>query len=190
MKITLWTYQNKEAVEVLKKNGVLRLTENDRSLTHIGEPREFKSPFISPYNFIIHEMKEHLPPPKDSSAHYPIWAWYKSSGRYRPSKNWDKIHKGNIRLKLEIDSSRLLFSDFDRFCYLISGLYFKFTQEDIDNYGKNIFQPDEFFYPNWRYIFDLHRKEKDDYSCSYRNETIQVTFWELFLEDVVEMVQV
>ena len=145
MKITLWTYQKKEAVEVLKKNGVLRLSEEDRALTYIGKPREFVSPFISPYNFMIHEMKEQLPPPKDSSAHYPIWAWYKLSGRYHPSKKWDKIHEGKIRLKLEIDSNRLLLSDFDRFCALISGLYLELTPEDKEIYGK--------------------RRDKSEYAC-------------------------
>ena len=192
MKMTIYTYQTVEAVEILKKNGVLRLKEEDRKLTYAGDAdKALNNPFDSPYRFIIYKMKELLPPPVDKDCFYPIWAWVKCSGRYTPSKKWDEIHQGKIRLKLEIDSSRLLLSDFDLFCYLISGgLYFKKSQADIDYYGKDIFQPDEFFYPNWEYIFDLHRKEKDDYGCSYHNETIQATFWELFLEDVVEMVQV
>lgn len=193
MILTLYTYQTKEAVEVLQKNGVLRLHKEDRKFTYAGQSvDEMNNHFEMPYNFMRFEMKNRLPSPKDKDCFYPIWAWYKLSGRYRPSKKWDEIHKGKIRLTLKIDSSRLLLSDFDMFCFLISGgnLYFNLSKEDEVKYEDKIFEPEEFYYPNWEYIFNLHRKIDNDYGFSYRSETIQATFWELFLEDVVEMKQV
>ncbi len=192
MLITLYTYQTKEAVEVLRKNGVLKLHEEDRGLTYVGTAYDqIDNHFKMPYDFIRYEMMNRLPAPKDDKCYYPIWAWYKLSGRYRPSKKWDKVHEGKIRLTIKIDSSRLLLSDFDMFCYLIvGGLYFNLSKEDEIKYKDKIFEPDEFYYPNWEYIFDIHRKVDNDYGCSYRNETIQATFWELYLEDVVEMKEV
>ena len=191
MKVTLYTYQSKEAVEILKKNGVLRLKEEDKKFTHAGHVDGVGTNYFeTPYKFMIHKMKEVLPSPHEP-CFYPIWAWYKLGGRYKPSKHWDKIHHGNIRLKIEIDSSRFLLSDFDMFCYIIGGgLYFKITEEDVNKYENHIFDPDEFFYPNWEYIFDINNKENNDYNFSYRRRTIQATFWELYLEDVVEFKEV
>ena len=191
MKVTLYTYQSKEAVEILKKNGVLRLKDEDRKYTYASHIDGIGTNYFeSAYNFMIHTMKERLPSPC-KPAFYPIWAWYKVNGRYHPSKHWDDVHKGKIRLKIEIDDSRFILSDFDMFCYLIGGgLYFNLNQEDEKKYDGRIFEPDEFYYPNWEYIFDINNKEDNDYIVNPKAKTIQATFWELYLEDVIEYKEV
>lgn len=186
MKLVLYTYQHPDAVTKLRCEGALRLKESDRHLTYVGQEDGYQeNHFESPYRFMAYEMSKRLPSPLVPCA-YPIWAWYKSNGRYRPSKKLDALHHGKVRLRLEIDEKRVLLSDFDRFAYLTcGGLYFELKPGD-ERYGDNIFLPDEQFYPNWECVFDIHRKNDDDYGWSWRRETIQATFWELFLEDVTE----
>ena len=187
----LYTYQTIEAVKRLHEEGVLRLSEAERRFTYLGQyDGQNHNPFDAPYRFMMLRMRQRLPEP-EGDAVYPIWAWYKSNGRYKPSKALDKIHEGKIRLKLEVDPKRVLLSDFDRFAYLtVGGLYFVLSPEDEETYGKNIFAPEPTFYPNWDHIFEIHRPKDDDYGSSYRSETIQGTLFELFREDVVEEVTV
>lgn len=184
MKLTLYTYQTKEAYEKLQKEGVLRLLITDRDLTHLHQYDHYEYNYFDfPYRFMIQRMKERLPAPKYSDTYYPIWAWRKANGRYKPSKGLDRIHKGLIRLKLEIDESRLLLSDFDMFAAIISGTRQMYDDQHEDDYPGW----DEVFHPTLDRIFILHRKEDDYYGPSYRKETIQATFWELFIEDVVDV---
>ena len=186
MKIVLYTYQSKEAVEVLKKTGVLKLTKADRKLTQLARYDNSDYNFFEfPYKYMIHEMENRLPKPIDSATYYPIWAWYKVNGRYNPSKLLDKIHEGMYRLKVEIDNSRVLLSDFDLFASIISGTrYFDLKKDKEVISGKDY---DAEFDEGLKKIFELHRKKDDYYGPSYRKETIQATFWELFIEDVVEI---
>ena len=185
-KLILYTYQSKEAVKRLQQVGVLKLYKKDRKFTHLtrydGEQYNY---FEYPYKYMIHEMKKRLPPPSDSKVYYPIWAWYKSAGRYKPQKKMDKIHKGLVRLKLEIDESRVLLSDFDAFAAVISGtrILKEEESETID------FDADKKFDPSLQEMFTLHRKEDTYFSFSIRSETIQATFWELYLSDVVEIME-
>ena len=193
MRIVLYTYQTREAYQKLQKDGVLYLRKEDRPFTKVGkDDNKYLNHFERPYDFIIHSMKNKLPLPNNKDAYYPIWGWYKYEGRYKPSKFLDDIHKGLVRLKIEIASSRVLLSDFDYFSYLISGgnLYINLSKDDEKKYEDKIFEEDEFYYPNYEYMFLIHRKKDDDYGFSYHKETIQGTFWELYLEDVKEVVEV
>ena len=189
MKLTLITYQTKQAVDVLKRDGVLRLTEADKELTSLGEFHNTGFPYA--YKFMIWAMQNKLPAPKCPDTYYPIWAWHTIEGEVPPTPHLDEIHKGKIRLKIEIDESRVLLSDFDMFCFLLSGgLYFKTSHKEKKKYEDNWREPDEFFYPNLEQMFTLHRKRGNGYACSYKKETIQATFYELFLEDVIEFQEV
>ena len=189
--MVLYTYQSIEAVAKLHQDGVLRLTEADRHYTYVGQSDDRDhNPFESPYRFMMARMKQRLPAPNGECA-YPIWAWYKCNGRFKPSRALDRIHMGKIRLKLLIEPRRALLSDFDRFAYLtVGGLYFNLSPNDEKTYGQDIFKPDEFFYPNWDHIFDIHRPAGDEYGPSYRSETIQATLFEIYIDDVVEEIRI
>ena len=192
MKIVLYTYQNKEAVDILKKTGVLRLKKEDEYLTSLANHQENAAyNFKRAFDFVIYSMRKRLAPPKNSDTYYPIWAWQKIEGSEVPSKLWDDNHHGKIRLKISIDEERFLASDFDMFCFLLAGgLYFDINKKEHDKYENKIFEPDEFYYPNYENMFILHRKRSNRYAFNYKHETIQATFWELFIEDVIEMVEV
>ena len=184
MKLVLYTYQTIDAVEKLKKDGVLRLYEKDRYLTHLTRYDDSDYNYFEyPYKYMIHEMKKRLPAPKDKDTFYPIWGWYKVNGRYCASKELDKIHEGLVKLKVEIDESRVLLSDFDVFAAVISGR--RILKEDDDTLD---YDADNKFDPSLERMFELHRKEDDYFGFSFRKETIQGTFWELFIEDVIEII--
>ena len=186
MEIELVSYQNEEAVSALFQRGVLRLRKEDEHLTHLASFGA-DTGFAYAYRFITHEMKRRLPKAKYDDTFYPIWAWQKIEGKNPPSDYLDYIHRGKVRLRIRIDEKRLLLSDFDMFSYLLSGgLYFNLSKEDEEAYGKDIFAPEESFYPNLEAMLDLHRKKGNGYAPSYRKETVQATFWELFPEDIIE----
>lgn len=185
MKITLYSYQMPKAVEKLKKDGVLRLTKKDRWRTL---PYQFKMKgFHNAYKFIRDEMNERLDKKQYDDTFCPIWGWYIYEGKSLPRKELDSHHKGQIRLKIEIDDSRVLLSDFDMFCYIAGcGYYFNLGKKQERLYEGKYGKPAKYYYPNWRFMFKLHRKKGHDYGFSYKEETVQGTFWELFLEDVTE----
>lgn len=185
MKITLYSYQKPKAVEKLKKDGVLRLTKKDRWRT---TPYQFQMKgFHQAYKFIADEMNDRVEKRKFEDTSCPIWAWYIYCGEPAPTKDLDDHHKGQIRLKIEIDDSRVLLSDFDMFCYIAGhGYYFNVGKKQKRLYEGKYGRPAKFYYPNWRLMFKLHRKKGNDYAFSYKQESVQGTFWELFLEDVTE----
>ena len=185
MKLRLVTYQSKEAVAILKRDGVLRLREADQEKTSLGEFHNEGFPYA--YRFMLWAMRKRLPAPKYEDTYYPIWAWHTIEGKTPPTPHLDEIHKGKIRLTIEIEESRALLSDFDMFCFLLSGgLYFNTSRKEKKKYEDAWREPDEFFYPNLEQMFTLHRKRGNGYACSAKRETIQATFYELFLEDMVE----
>ena len=186
MKIALVTYQTEEAVAALHERGVLHLRKEDEHLTHLASFGP-DTGFSYAYRFIIQEMRKRLPKAKTEDTCYPIWAWQKIEGKNPPTPYLDYIHRGKVRLRIFLDEERILSSDFDMFSYLLSGgLYFNLSKEDELKYGKDIFAPEETFYPNLEAMFNLHRKKTNGYAPSYRMETIQATFWELYPEDVID----
>lgn len=190
MKIELVTYQSEAAVSSLSSRGVLRLRKEDEHLTHLASFGA-DTGFAYAYRFMIFEMKQRLSKAKHEDTYFPIWAWQKSEGKNPPSDYLDYIHRGKVRLRIRIDEERILSSDFDMFSYLLSGgLYFNLSKEDEKKYGKDIFAPEESFYPNLEAMFVLHRKKGNGYAPSVRKETIQATLWELFPEDVVESTRI
>lgn len=185
MKMVLYSYQKPEAVENLKKDGFLRLVKKDRKLTTLQDLDNIG--FDKAYEFIIHEMSAKFPK-KFKDTYYPIWAWYINGGEIPPTESLDECHKGLFRLKIEIDDSRVLLSDFDMFCYLAGyGYYFDIGKKQHRLYEGKYGMPDEFFYPNWREMFKLHRKRGNQFCFNYKKESVQATFWELFIEDVTEI---
>ncbi|MCR5491012.1 MAG: DUF3841 domain-containing protein [Bacilli bacterium] len=188
MKKILYSYQRKEAVNILKRNGVLFVPQEMKDKTHLGtwKAGEFA------YRFLMSEMKDRLPKPAHEQAYFPIWAWHTVEGKAPPTESLDEIHHGNIRLKIELEEERFLLSDFDMFAAIFAGSrYFKNVKGAYEKYEKHYYDvPDEFFYPNLREMFTLHRPKNTYYAFSYKKETIQATFFELYLEDVLEFKEV
>lgn len=182
----LVTYQSKEALERIKKEGYLIMEEDKYPYTQI---KRFENPYGSnfpfAYNFIIDRMNKRLVKP-DEHCFYPLWAWYKVNGRYNPSKHMDRIHHGLYRITFNIDEKDVLLSDFDMFCYILSGgLYFKKPgEEELDVIH---IKDDTFFYDNLDQMFEINKKKDDEYSFSCRRTTIQATFWKLNKKDIIEI---
>ena len=191
MKIRLYTYQSEAAVDILKSTGVLKITKVSESFTHPKRDDSINRPFDYPYQVMIDKMKEKLPP-SDSDITYPLWAWYKMGGKYFPTKHFDKIHHGLYRITFEIDASLVLLSDFDMFCYLISGgLYFAYNDEEEEELSSHLFDDVKvYYYPNLERMFDYKHNKNPKFTPSYQAETIQATFWKLELNQVIEIKKV
>lgn len=189
MKYRLTTYQSKDAVEKLLKDGYLILSKSQRHLTHLArEDGKDYNHFEFPYAYMMEEMKKRLPLPVHDDAYYPIWAWYKCNGRYQCSKKMDEIHHGLVKLIIEIDENRVLLSDFDMFASIILGSRTLYEDGRNDEDEITVHNYDSFFHPTLANIFKLHRKQDHYYGFSYRGETIQATFFELYKEDIKEII--
>ena len=190
----LVTYQSKEAVKRLLKEGYLIMEKDKRDFTHIHrfDDHDYSAhSFTYAYNYIIDRMNKLLPPKEDPNCYYPLWAWYRVNGRRKPTKFLDNMHKGNVRIIFEIDDNKVLLSDFDMFSYILSGgLYFKKNPESFEE-EMDIFLPnDSDYFDNLDQMLEINHKEDGPYYMSNRHNTIQATFWKLNLKDVVEIKEI
>lgn len=173
-------------MDILLKNGELFLTQNEYQYTHLKESEEsINKPFEHGYFYIMDRMKDL---PHDEKIIYPLWAWYRFKGRRNPSRYCDELHHGDYRITFEIDDSEVLLTDFDMFCYLLSGgLYFKIVEED-EYYEQFIPHGDlSNFYPNLDYMKEINHKSDGEYYFSSHHNTVQATFWKLSLDMVLDI---
>ena len=104
MKITLWSIQAEEMWHQALQSGVLR-----------ADPSYIEPFWIQPYSWIEKQMTKRIGPPPEGVIH-PIWAWYsykKILGK--PDLRCYHVQPGKkcVLLKIEIDSSQVLLTDFD-----------------------------------------------------------------------------
>lgn len=195
----LWTIQSYEAYEKLLYTGTLRADKN-----YICDEN-----FCYAYKWIIEKMKSKsiiLP----ENVEYPIWAWYQFNGK---RKRLDMRQSGYatrgekiVQLTIEIDPEEVLLSDFDLFHYVLNYWYLAIAEEaeklfeleyrsfgfefrDLQNFSiknENMIYLRNKIEDSWNNIFNLE-KEDDNYIYGKNTEkSIQATFGELKLEQVVK----
>lgn len=196
----LWSIQHYPAYECLQETGVLRANES-----HLFCEDDFRYA----YDWMSEKMlNTGLVPPH--GVRYPVWAWYQWEGKRKRrdmregghAKRGEKI----VQLTIDIDDADVLLSDFDLFHYPLNGWYLPTNESDdlaFENHYKSLgYSHQDMSNPkvqtndmkklraaivlSWDRIFQL---EKEDDGWLYgKNEgkSIQATFWELRLEQVVK----
>ena len=195
----LWTIQSEQAYQSLTQFGVLRA---DRSNVTIEG-------FIPAYDWLISEMIKRIGAPQYKDT-YPIWAWYQWAGKRKRRdlrcSGYAKRGTPLVQLTIEIPDNEVVLSYFDDWHYVLSFLYlaltekedsefeeeykaegfelldmndFKSTDPRLDKYRKRIVE-------SWQSIFDIWKE--DSYGSYPINErSIQATFWELKMEQVLKV---
>jgi len=194
----LWTIQHFQAYNKLLETGVLRANEN-----YCDNDSRFA------YDWMAEKMKYNglvLP----IGVNYPIWAWYKFEGKYkrRDMRERGYSNRGEkiVQLTIEVDDKDILLSDFDLFHYVLNYWYLPVDVKDQKNFemeysdlgfGWNDLQNFNIqtqimkdirtkIEKSWDRIFDLEREDENLIYGSNCNKSIQVTFWELKLEQVIK----
>lgn len=149
-----------------------------------------------------------LLPPQD--VRYPVWAWYQWEGKRKRRDMRERGHEKRgekiVQLTIEIDDQNVLLSDFDLFHFPLNRWYLPtdesdasafekhyeslgYSYQDLNNPGIQAVDMKKIradIVSSWDRIFWL---EKEDDGWLYgKNEgkSIQATFWELRLEQVVK----
>lgn len=167
--ITLWTIQNEKAYEILNKTGILVASE------------EFAM-FEDEYTWIANQMKEKGIFPADENTKYPIWAWYKWSGKRKKMDmregGFAKRGTPLVQLEIEIPAQDVLLSDFDLWHYVLNKWPLTAPKGEIEP----LFNQKE-LEESWQKIFDLGWAV-NEYGIKKENQSIQATLWQVKLEQV------
>ena len=190
----LYTYQSPEAYERLMRDGVLRVTEENKHLTMAC--REDWCAFAKDaYDYMADRMRYSVgAPPK--GVVYPIWAWYKWGGRRDPVLEHDENYKGTKCITFRIDRRRVLLSDFNLFgFYVFNGLCLPMDEAEQDMIDalpvptsereKRLY--DAYKRATWDRIFQLNWRDDTGYMFGGGCNSVQATLWELRREQVISV---
>ena len=191
----LWTIQTTEIYDTLQKNGVVYC---DRESWFCQEYRDM-------YDWMANEMRKHIGIPPQKKVRYPIWAWYQYTSRKKPrppisSNMLDSDQKEGVMLEIEIPDDKVLLSDFGLWHVPLNGhpisddkkLMKRFDAFRAVHGGSCDFEdyPEDLksdIMVTWSVIFDLRTKLRRWVAKAMWNRSIQACFWELKLEQVVEV---
>ncbi len=190
---TLWSIQPREVWRLLKREGVVRVQRD------LIEPE-----YLSAYDWLVAQMRRRVGPAPNGVT-YPMWAWQRWRGLTQPKPDLRVVRhfeQGRfVRLELNIETGRILSSDYDLWHYALSYWYLPASERDslrfdrelkaagLDNHSQRPLSHPEYharIQASWERIFDLNWQQP--YTSFPRAEKrLQATLWEIRLEDVVEV---
>ena len=197
----LWTIQHYRAYEQMQECGVLRANEE-----HLFCEDDFRYA----YDWMSEKMINcGIVPPQ--TARYPVWAWYQWEGKRKRrdmregghAKRGEKI----VQLTIDIDAHDVLLSDFDLYHYPLGHWYLAKDEKDdlafdarcealgysFSDLKDNKIQTDEMkqlradIVASWDRIFTLEQEDDGWLYGNNNKKTIQATFWELRIEQVLKV---
>lgn len=132
--ITYWTIQTVEKWHKIKDRGYF-----------IGEKEFVWEDFLDPYHWMMKKMYEKLP---NYHGEYPVWLWTKKPDlRY---SGYNTRGTKCVLLKVEIESERVLLSDFDVWHFVLNNSFI-----NIDSIKDEIEYTSTEIEKSWDSIFDL-----------------------------------
>lgn len=172
--MVLVSYQTREAYE-----GILAGTYRPKLSKSYGSTGERD---MRAYEWLISQMRRRIGrEPAGVSA--PYWAWLFREDA--PLEVYDKAWAGYVKLMLDVEDSRVLVSSHDDWhCVLNDSVVLLPEEKDLDYEERR--EAERKYWSNhratWPRIFDM--KNYDDAWA------FQVTFWELFPDDIVNVMDV
>lgn len=169
--------------EDLQRTGIYRADEAKMEMLP-----DFKRAYI----WMVREMEARIGHRPDGVT-WPVWAWYKHCNRIgrldlRRQENWE--YEPMVCIEVDIPDSQVLLSDFDAWhCVLNNGVCAE-TEAEFDALYEVIDEatPEEaqrMKEATWPRVFDL--TQPTDVSWRGTIDSIQATFWELRLEQVLSV---
>lgn len=196
----LWTIQHHSAYENLQKIGILRANEDYLFC---------ENDFLYAYDWMSEKMiSAGITPP--SGVQYPIWAWYQWEGKRkrRDMREGGHATRGEkiVQLTIEVDDQDVMLSDFDLFHYPLNRWYLPIDEKDDSEFEKRYgsfgysyhdlsdldIQADDMkqlrseIISSWDRVFLLEKEDSGWLYGQNEGKSIQATFWELRLDQVVK----
>lgn len=140
---TYWTIQSNEKWNEIQEKGYLT-----------GNPNFIWLDFIEAYYWMMKKMSEYIP---NYKGEYPVWLWTEKPD-LRKSGYLERGEEG-ILLKIDIEESRVLHSDFQAWHFVLMKEYFDLEQIEEDN--RQFVQSE--LEKSWEMIFNI------DYLISHPN---------------------
>lgn len=140
--------------------------------------------FLPHYEWMANQMQLHGHK-KSEDAKYPFWGWYKySQKKVKPDLRCGGLQKRGMEsvcLQLELPDEKVFLSNFDTWHYILNNHPIFPEDEEFDNqYQKYKSLPLEeqeiVKLQTWKKVFS-----------DFGNSPIQATFWELCIDDVVNV---
>ncbi|WP_041096416.1 DUF3841 domain-containing protein [Bacillus badius] len=141
---TYWTIQSAEEWDEIQRKSYLT-----------GNPNFIYPEFIEAYQWIMKKMKQKIP---SYQGEYPVWLWIdrpdlRKNGHLNPKER-------GVLLKINIEETRVLFSDFEAWHFVLNKWYFDledfesdksdFSQQELEKSWEKIFDIDFLKqHPNW-----------------------------------------
>jgi len=158
-------------------------------------PEFIDEDFISAYRWMIEQMGRRIGSKPDGNT-FPLWAWYRWEGKSKKPDLRFRAHlpsgvKG-VRIEFFIDENLILLSDFSDWHFVLNYWYLPETEEEGEYFEKKLEREGLSFYTekplshtgyhneivkSWERIFNV--------DLSDTGNSIQATFWELPLKNVV-----
>lgn len=196
----LWSIQHYPAYERLQETRILRANEK-----HLFCEDDFRHA----YDWMSRKMIEAgIMPPE--GVRYPVWAWYQWEGKRkrRDMREGGHAKRGTqiVQLTIEVDDRDVLLSDFDLYHYPLNNWYLPINENDDMRFEK---QHESLGYPwqdlsdcsiqtcsmqqlrgeivaSWDRIFLLGEEDDGWLFGENDSKSIQATFWELRLDQVIK----
>ena len=123
----LVTFQSREALEFLNRNGYLICDEKYINKKKVGDT----------YNWIIDKMKEISD--NKYKAKYPLWSWVKCYNNICPPKRkGDKVKGFDVKIIFEKDEENVFITDFRRYSFLLNNTYIPISKKDKEEFDKQL----------------------------------------------------
>lgn len=121
----LITFQSKETLEFLNKNGYLICNEKYINKEKVGDT----------YKWIIEKMKGFSQNKYNSI--YPLWTWVKCyNGICPPKRKGNKVKNFDVKITFEKDDKDVFITDFRRYSFLLNNTYIPDTKKDKEEFDK------------------------------------------------------
>ena len=119
------TFQTKEALEYLIKNGYLICENKYVDIEKMGPT----------YKWLVDNMNKFVE--NKTIAKYPIWCWVKCNDSICPPKHKGKRVEGfDVKITFNVKESEIFITDFRRYSFLLSNLYIPDNKTDKDKFNE------------------------------------------------------
>ena len=183
----IWTMQPAGLYAKLESKGIL-LTDGRRCYRQ----------FTPAYQWMMAQMRHRLLP---SPAKFPWWGWCRWEGKRRAKPDLRAggyLRKGQrgVRIELELEDEEVLLSDFSDWHYVLNEWYLSDNEAEDERFERALKKlghkrPAPYPEPlrakmqdSWQRIFELGGGDPA-WRGKPSRRSIQATFWELRLKDVV-----
>ncbi len=177
----LWSIQPLAVWEKLQKFGTLN---NSEAYT--------QQDFLPAYRWMAGEMTRRIGPSPYTDA-LPFWAWFQAYDSKRPRPDLRRsahlpAGSSGVRITLQMVSEQVLLSDFELWHYVLNHWYLPTSMKDSETFEEQTHdeKTDIIIRESWQRIFDL-KFSATDIAAPLAKKSLQATFWELRLENVIEV---